>query len=783
MRKGQGRIWRLGRIGAVFLILDLVGCAGTTRVVAPPLPPPRRVPVKVSTEQMKPTPKAAARVGKRVPKENLEDLEFRRYIAALKKIPTHRRPPPKGEKVYPIDLNLKNADLVEAVRVLMETMGLNYMVDPRVKGTANVRASGKLSQSELFSILETLLVVNNATLIKADNVYKVVPLDKAATGAMPVFRKGVTPVGMTAQVVFLQQTSPKEMVTVLKPLLSAGGTVTGASLNSLILVDYPANLDKLLELIHLIDSRVVAQSLVRLLKVHNTDPNELMGELETIFSAYGALAQKGKFGVSFLPVSRLNSIMVLAASEALLERAVYWVRQLDLKSEMLANVHVYHVENYKARNLADLLTQAYGGAPAPPAIKEKKPEIGLRPLETQPGISGAGGVGVTGLGTSSLQPQTGAQAGLGARGLGTAGAVAGAVPTLKERAAPGVGAPAAGVGLKEGVRIIPDEENNLLVVVAPPYEWRIISELLRKLDIMPRQVLAEVLIAEVTLTDDLQYGIEWFLRARTVGGTPTGTYLETLPGTAAAFSAALGGFTFVAVDALNQFRTTINLLAGEGKVNVLASPQIMAANNQEARIQIGEEVPILTSQAIPLISQVTSYQTQTVQYRSSGIILTVKPQINANGMVTLEIAQEVSAPVTTTTGVSGSPTFTIRTAKTSLITGDNQTIVLGGLIREDMTRDKAGIPILRRLPLLGALFATEHVYHKKTELIVLITPHIVTGTAEGVKLTRDLKEKIGLEEVPAAPYQGTPPPPAAAPPPLGALPSPPAPSETVTGVY
>ncbi|MDP1761055.1 MAG: secretin N-terminal domain-containing protein, partial [Deltaproteobacteria bacterium] len=340
--------------------------------------------------------------------------------------------------------------------------------------------------------------------------------------------------------------------------------------------------------------------------------------------------------------------------------------------------------------------------------------------------------------------------------MGTPGSDAGgALSSLKERAT-GMGGAAQGTSPKEGVRIIPDEENNLLVVVAPPHEWNIISRILTQLDIMPRQVLNEVLIAEVRLTDDLKYGIEFLL-----GGTPsstsnstgtttgstntsgalvtssgttastTGTTTATAPTTisgvdfnsaAGAMFSTAGGLTFVAMDTANKLKGLINLLAAEGKVNILASPHIMAANNQEARIMIGEDVPILTSTSMPLVSQTTSFQTSTVQYRSTGIILTVKPQINAKGLVTLEIAQEVSDAKTTTTGVGGTPTFTVRQAHTSLITADNQTVVLGGLIREDNTVTQAGIPGLRKMPVLGPLFGSQGVSKQRTELLVLITP-------------------------------------------------------------
>jgi general secretion pathway protein D len=792
------------------IILGALGCASPQTVAPPQPPPPVRTPVRVIAPSPKPPSHYADLVKSAQGESRLEEGNLEGLTTRIKKMPVTRRTPAKGEKVYPIDLNLKNADLVEAVRVLADTMGLNYNIDPKVKGTVNARATGKLSKSELLSIMETILTLNGATMINNNEVYNIVPADKAATRGLPVYSRGAIPPGMRAQVVFLEQTPAKEVGAVLKPLMSQAGNIEVGAHNSIVLVDNPANLDKLLKLIYLMDTRALADTVVRVVKVHNTDPTEIITEMETIFSAYGNLAQKGKesFGVSFLPVNRLNSVMILANSQPLAERALYWVRQLDSKTDLLANVHVYNVLNYKAKNLASLLTQVYGGAASAPQIKESTSGGGGASFSTSAmggqggagqsgGMMGAGGGGATGMGAGGGMGATGGTGTTGTMGAAGGGA-GGGTGALKERAA-GLGGGAQGSNPKEGVRIIPDEENNLLVVVAPPPEWNVISRILTQLDIMPRQVLNEVLIAEVRLTDDLKYGIEFLLGGvpstvqtstgtQTTSGLPGGALVAdqgtnttitgpsgatgsvstapaSIPGVAvqsgasAAFTAA-GGLTFVALDTVNKLKGLINLLAADGKVNILASPHIMAANNQEARIMIGEEVPILTSQSMPLISQTTSFQTSTVQYRNTGIILTVKPQINAKGLVTLEISQEVSDAKTTTTGVGGTPTFTVRQAHTSLITADNQTVVLGGLIREDNTRTSAGIPGLRKMPLLGPLFGSEGLSKQRTELIVLITPHIISNLEEGAHITHEMKEKVGLEEtlpkrrlpvIPAAP--------------------------------
>jgi general secretion pathway protein D len=773
------------KLFVLLLGLSLAGCASGTAPPGQLLPPRPQVRVMnapvVSPSQITPPDKAKpdAREVDLIEERGIEVL-----ATALKGLPTRPRQPRKDEKVFPIELNLQNADLVEAVRALADTLNLNYNIDPAVKGTVNVRASGRLTRSELLSILETMLMVNGAALVKIGNTYNILPLDKAAGQAAPVYSRTLPAAGMTAMVAFLTQTPAKDMAAVLKPFLSPGGKITETPDNSLIIVDYPANLEKLVNLIHLADTQGLARTSVSVIKVKNTDPNSIISEMEVIFSAYGALTQKGAGGVHFLAIPRMNAVMIIAASSSLLDRAKYWVQQLDLKTDTLANVHVYHVKNYKARNLADLLSQAYGAPAVAPAVREVKPELVL-PSD----MIGAPGTGFGSRGEAATRlrgenPELGRresmEPGLGALGL--------AAPSPRERAVPlAPGAPTA--PLAEGVRIIPDEENNLLVIVAPLYEWSVISQLLEKLDLMPRQVLCEVLIADVTLTDDLRYGIEWFLNTRQVGPpgstfTPPGfpaapniTALEILQSASAALQGA-GGFAFMARDARNTFRATLNFLAAEGKVEVLAAPHIMAANNQEARIQIGQDVPILVAQSTAVVTA-PAIQTNLVEYRSVGIILGVRPQINAKGLITLEIVQEVSnvstiqAPGT----VATSPTFDVRQAKTQLITGDNQTIVLGGLIREDVQRGASGFPGLRRMPLLGPLFGSEISQKRRTELIVLITPHIVDTLEQGARLTREVEQRIelggihqpGLAPSPAesgatgVPYQATPAPPPATP--------------------
>ena len=746
----------------LILILGLSGCARNSGSVQTS-EPSRPFPVIASSPpplQEKKIPESE--VSETAPPKNLarESSLAQGYGETLKNLPAYRRSPQKGEKVYPIELNLQNADLVEAIKVLSETLGLNYMIDPKVKGTVNVRASGRMSRGELLSIMETLLMVNGATLVQDGQVLKIVPAKEAMSGALPVYRRGKLPEGTFAQVVSLDQTPAKEMLNVLKPLVSQAGSISEGAGNSLVLIDYPANIEKLMELMRLIDSRALGKSIVRIVRVENASPSEIIAELETIFSSFGALGKKETFGVNFIPVERMNSILVLASSKVLLDRAINWVRELDSKSDTLANVHVYHVENYRAKNLADILRQSYGEAVGGVGVKDTKSRSGLSSLRSRSssmGSTGAAGSGMGAMGSMGGMGGTGAM-GAGLTSLGKEASLEKTQPgSSKEQATPLTGA-AGTEASRENIRIIPDEENNLLVVIAPPYEWRTIQSLLRRLDILPRQVLSEVLIAEISLTGQLKYGLEWFFKGNPNPTSPTQSSTTTATtGTQSASSTTTStlnfaqfagpagaaytasGFTFVASNIYNDLRGFINLLAEEGKVNILASPHIMAANNQEATIQIGDEVPILTSQSVPLVSQQTSFSTSTISYRNTGILLTLRPQINARGLVTLEIAQEVSSASATTTGVNNTPTISVRQAKTTLTTADNQTVVLGGLIREDVSRRHSGIPGLRSVPLVGALFGSESKQKTRTELIVLITPHVVSSLEEGARLTDKMK--------------------------------------------
>ncbi|MCL5237667.1 MAG: hypothetical protein M1353_07460 [Nitrospirae bacterium] len=322
-------------------------------------------------------------------------------------------------------------------------------------------------------------------------------------------------------------------------------------------------------------------------------------------------------------------------------------------------------------------------------------------------------------------------------------------PAATTRAAgsrPGAASYTAGTGflVAPETRVLADEITNSLIVLATPADYGFIEETVKKLDTVPRQVMIEVLIAEVTLQDQLQFGLEWlisndtklrmdpFKRDINLGGfigQNTGTLLSTDP------TKGLSGFSYIATDAAGKVKALLQALASESKLNVLASPHILAADNREARIQIGDQVPIATSQATA-VGTSNSILT-TIQYKDTGTILRVKPQINESGLVALEVAQEVSdfSPQK----VLGTDQFVIskRETTTNLVAQDGQTIVIGGLIRNSANKTKSGIPLLSKIPILGYLFGSTNSTKARTELIVLLTPHVVRNQQEAADMTSE----------------------------------------------
>jgi general secretion pathway protein D len=302
------------------------------------------------------------------------------------------------------------------------------------------------------------------------------------------------------------------------------------------------------------------------------------------------------------------------------------------------------------------------------------------------------------------------------------------------------------VGDIEEVRIISDKANNALIIVSTPSEYEIILPVIKQLDIMPLQVLIDATIVSVDLNDDLKYGISWYLHQHknSIAGNTTGLNLGSTAG-AVASAFATGGLT--ALYNSGAVNAILSAQADKGNLNVISSPSLMVLNNQEATIEVGDQIPIQTSAlsgaGISASSASTGLITNSqIQYKDTGVKLEVTPRVNANGMVIMEIKQSVSDPKETTFGVTGTATIAKKEINSSVAVLDGETIVLGGLIKESNTYSKSGIPFAQDTPWLGSLFSNTTDKRDKTELVVLITPRVVKNRQSAEQISMEFKRKL-----------------------------------------
>ncbi len=650
-------------------------------------------------------------------------------------------PPPPLART--ISLNFDNADVPSVVRTIAQLLGINYILEPTVgPGRVTIHAGGRFAKEELFPILETILEVNNLTITKAGPLYRIGPLAEARQRPLEAYvgRAAVASGDkVIVQVIPLNYLPASSMEGVLRPLVSKTGTflpVPGT--NSLVVVDLASNVAKLLEVIVLLDINTFDRIQVKLYPVKHVDAEDLAKDLEDLFAQLG-YPKATREPLRFLPVSRLGAILVVNAFGELTPAIERWIQNLDQPATQPdQGIFVYYVENGKAVGIADLLNSLF---------QKERPPTPSRPSAPPRAPAAAPSAG------PALLPSPPAGQ-LGAREGAPPPAAPGgptAAPARTPSAAPSV-APSG------EIRIFADESTNALIIAAPPRQYPAILETIKKLDIPKKQVVIETLVAELTLDDTTKFGLEWSLRTTGrvnvngkdffVTSTPTANF-----GTLFTPQATLLGFSSV-ITATDQILGLIQALSAVNRINVLSSPNILATDNKKAVINIGDSVPILTSTTST--AAVTGGQpnvTNTIQYQDTGIILTVTAHINEKRMVIIDIKQEVSNAVRNTlfgdssTQVVQSPIIQKRTAETSAVVADRQTVLIGGLINEERSQVRTGIPLLSKIPILGYLFGATTDEVKKRELIILITPRVVGEPEDARGITSQFEERVkGLQE-------------------------------------
>lgn len=657
--------------------------------------------------------------------------EIYRGTGVLARRPARRASDVAIESDGRVTLNFANADIREVVDVVLgETLGVSYIIDPKVQGQVTARTSRPIPRAAVIPALENILAMNGAALTLDDGIYKVVTLQQAVTSlTTPVVAPTRADLarGFAIHVIPLRFAAAQAMADILKPFVGPGRVLrVDAARNLLIFAGTGTEAADLLDMVTVFDVDWMAGMSFALFPVQVADAKSLVADLETVFLE-GDSPLAGV--VRFVPIERLNAVLVISSQPAYLERAETWIDRLDRGAEGTGRrIFVYHVQNSRAADLAEVLTRIFETEiserrrAAPPELAPGLNPVSIAPSEPAPRpAQAAADQGQAGA------PQTGApQAGAppapvetvrAARPAGGRRNDLGSIATIQESG---------------NIRIIADEKNNALVILATSAEYRMIEATLKRLDITPLQVLIEVTIAEVTLDDDLKYGLQWFFEA----GDSSITFSTLSTG---AVASAFPGFSYFFNS--SDARVVLNALTKITDVRVISSPQLMVLDNQSARLQVGDQVPIATQSAVS-ITDPDAPIVNTIQFRDTGVILEVTPRVNASGLVVLDVFQEVSDVISTTTSAIDSPTIQQRSIQSTVAVQSGDTIALGGLIRDREEDALSGIPILSSIPILGNLFKTTQKIVRRTELLVLITPRVVRDRREALDVTQELRRRL-----------------------------------------
>ena len=578
-----------------------------------------------------------------------------------------------------VSLTFRNADIRSIIRaVLLDTLGLPYILDSRVQGQATLETSGAIQKDMLKDALEALLRTQGYAMVVGSDGLNILPVSDAPRSVSKYNYNSPASVelpGFGVHIVPLKFTAAREMKSLIEPFAPNGGVLRADSArNILILAGTSQELTTMLRTIETFDVNWMSEMSFAIYSLKYADAEGIVNELKKIFDTPGTPTNEL---VRFIPIPRINKFVAIAPQKSMLKTVETWVGKLDLgESSPGRRIYVYSVNNGRAVDVAGTLNSILGLGFSDPS----------RATSTNARANNSNR-------TNQLQRAGNARGNRnGQSDLGQLG--------------------------QTGLRIVPNEESNSVLVFATPAEFGIIETALKQIDVAPRQVFIEATLAEVTLTDELRYGIQWGFNFgdNTVSLGKSNTPSSEFPGFSWSYS---NGSSASAV---------LNALESITDVQVISSPKLMVLNNHPATIQVGDEVPVPVASSVSTTDS-NAPTVNTIQYRTTGVILNVTPRINEGGLVMLDVEQEVSNVVQTASSGIDAPTIQQRRITSTVAVKDGSTIALGGLIRRSISNVKSGIPILKDIPLLGAAFRDTDVVERRSELIILITPRIVSDTA------------------------------------------------------
>lgn len=631
-------------------------------------------------------------------------------------------------------LKFEEAPLADVVSlVLREIAKVDYVIHPPINGTVTLATQADVSPDHAMLLLEAALQANGLQMARDTRGVYHIGRPEAIKGIVPAIRQatgGPLPPGYGAIVVPLKYIGATEMASILRPMAPADAIVrVDNARNLLVLTGTRTQAEGWLDIVTTFDVDLLKGMSVGVFPLKYITTSEVEAALR-LFTAGGASAPTATPAganpasatqaaptslystLRILPIERINSVMIVTPRAAYLDEARRWIEKLDQPggNSAEAQLFVYPVQNGNAKHLADVLNGLFGGA-------------GANITSTQPTTSGV---------APGLQSATTTTTGFSSIGTG---ALSGAAGNRTGGTSALQGSGLTTLTLKAGLRVMADEINNVVLVFGTRGEFEKIEATLKRLDVPPTQVLIEASIIEVTLTDDLKYGLQWAFTDKARGSLTGAGVLGTAAG--AVFGATPAGFSYTLSNSLGDVRAVLNALADKSLVKVISSPSLMVLDNHTASIAVGNQQPIQVGETITIGGNVTS----NIQYKDTGVSLTVTPSVNAGNMVTMQLAQAVT-DVGQVDAATGQRSFLQRQFASKVAVRSGETLVLGGLIRDNTTAGKSGLPVLQDIPVFGNLFGTNATSTNRTELLVLITPRVVRTVQDMREMGQELKDRM-----------------------------------------
>jgi general secretion pathway protein D len=643
-------------------------------------------------------------------------------------------PPPSlaGGSSGNVALNFEGVPLQAVVKAILgDHLGQNYTIAPSVQGTVTLATPRPVSPAQALTLLEQVLADNGARMVYGGGRYNIVPADKALAGqAAPRTGGASNARGYEVRVVPLRFISASEMKKVLEPYAQPNAIVsTDNARNVITLAGTRSELENYLRTVEIFDVDWLAGMSVGVFPLQSGRAARVVADLEKVFGENSKTPSAGMF--RFMPLEGANAVMVITSLAAYLDDIQGWLERIDGAGGD-PRLFSYELKYIRARDLAQRLSEVFGGSGGSSSTNSEPASLmpGTAPVQmNDSGVDGRDSTVDFGK-ANGAAPEGGMGSGGGSLSLGQRAGGNGSVTLEVE-------------GAKVGVAAV--EETNSLLVRATPQAWQSIREVIDKLDVMPMQVHIEAQVAQVELTGELSYGVDWYFENAVNAPTSAG---------GAGLASALGrriwgdiggvvdsagvGWTFLGRNAA----AVINALDEVTDVRMLQTPSIFVRNNAEATLNDGRRIPVTSVSINPILGE-NSYNS--VQYLDTGVILKVRPRISRDGMVFLDIVQEVSTPVGTPDD-NGNVTIQSQKVKTEAAVREGDTIMLAGLITDSASNGTSGFPGLSRIPVIGGLFGRRSTSKNRTETIVLITPTIVRNPQEARDLTDEYSSRFRAME-------------------------------------